>query len=731
LTRTLSVFAGILGLLLLLGFVEIETLLLASSRSLGDVATWASTITLKGGGGSISSAVEEDDSTTLAGAAFCPINSSNYLDWAQSLPKYELKGFCSNLPADLSSTYLWNQHLEWILDATLHSLPTQQQQQQQHGGKKEDNNMDDDDVMETTLEWMSDLLLWLTPQHLRKGYLGRPQHEDWGNVLQHLYQRQQGQQDRPLLIVILGSTIAEGIGSCVPPPHLASSWTKSSSSRRRSKTQQQAQQAQQHNCGWSHRLEYFLNHILGGTPSHPIVQVTRWTLSDTTTEFATSIIEHGLWPPHVSSLTSPHTGNSPDVIINAYSSHDMYNPDRGVLVDMDDFNYTHHRRRVQEAFLRAALHSRPCSPYPPLVIQLDDYLGHHHPTVMAELTNARVLQQMADWYQVSLISYANVVRRWVYADISEQVFSPNWHSTMKEKKNDLASTFGGVSIVDDPDNSGAMEEKLTNNVHYGLVAHVSVLWTMAFSLLSATVEYCSHEVMRLDEYPFVTKELMDLVAHVPPPELNADLCLSNVSEKWQEEQEKLQQRRARLCSGNTDSKNKNNSINVTGMDHRKDLPHCAMAFWPRYSYHHGKIDKNVETTLKPFTVEQTGWSMKDRKRGLVATQRGAKLRLQVPIVDPKSALQRLRLFVIRHVDWTKSKLKWDVRVWNATLPDQEWNQTTFITAGHQADVTQLSYLVDMELPVVVQEGFKVEMTFELVQGTNFEIKAMMLCNNPP
>jgi hypothetical protein len=100
-------------------------------------------------------------------------------------------------------------------------------------------------------------------------------------------------------------------------------------------------------------------------------------------------------------------------------------------------------------------------------------------------------------------------------------------------------------------------------------------------------------------------------------------------------------------------------------------------------------------------------------------------------VDPKSALQRLRLFVIRHVDWTKSKLKWDVRVWNATLPDQEWNQTTFITAGHQADVTQLSYLVDMELPVVVQEGFKVEMTFELVQGTNFEIKAMMLCNNPP
>ena len=78
------------------------------------------------------------------------------------------------------------------------------------------------------------------------------------------------------------------------------------------------------------------------------------------------------------------------------------------------------RVRVQE-FIRTALSSRPCS-IPPLVVNVDDYLGPLHNSILGELSYKTTLTQLAKWYDTVAISYAEVVRDIAYANTADKTF---------------------------------------------------------------------------------------------------------------------------------------------------------------------------------------------------------------------------------------------------------------------------------------------------------------------
>ncbi len=113
------------------------------------------------------------------------------------------------------------------------------------------------------------------------------------------------------------------------------------------------------------------------------------------------------------------------------------------------------RVRVQE-FIRTALSSRPCS-IPPLVVNVDDYLGPLHNSILGELSYKTTLTQLAKWYDTVAISYAEVVRDIAYANTADKTF---------------------------------FNEK---DVHFGYWAHQTIAWSVGFGSLELLSQYCDDE----------------------------------------------------------------------------------------------------------------------------------------------------------------------------------------------------------------------------------------------
>mmetsp|Transcript_2891 Transcript_2891/g.5423 ORF Transcript_2891/g.5423 Transcript_2891/m.5423 type:complete len:523 (+) Transcript_2891:639-2207(+) len=208
------------------------------------------------------------------------------------------------------------------------------------------------------------------------------------------------------------------------------------------------------NCAWPTRLEQFLNslfYLSNGEGQEDMVQVDVITLGGTNTESAIKIWEYSLFPEDM-----PH----PDIVIHGYATNDMH-----VLSEREAMekgtSLEEMILQVNQNFVRTVLRpQKDCEDRPtPLLLYFDDYLGNEQREILKTGAFSRATQLLASYYGFGLVSYADVVRHWVYGDTTEHWFSPS--------------------------------EWPNRQVHPGMGMHISSMWIMAYYMLHMASIYCS------------------------------------------------------------------------------------------------------------------------------------------------------------------------------------------------------------------------------------------------
>ncbi|CAB9496947.1 expressed unknown protein [Seminavis robusta] len=571
---------------------------------------------------------------------------------------YPGDGVCSLVPADKSSSHLWNEHLTEILHAA--------------------SSLEEEDIASHLVT--SKLLQFLTPsRYLEIGHRAQPSRQAWGNLLEKVHARMTSKDAPVVRVVVFGAV-----------PH-------SCSNNHHEPNEEQGQ-----DCLWPVRLEHLINSMLRSgdadkkrkivkiTPKfHPLVPVT--------TEFDTAIVKNGLWK------------QQPDVIISSFTAEDMYLPKRG-WDTATDINYYHHRRQVIQEFIRACLDLQPCPrQQSPLLINIDDYVvGNAHNNqlvqlgpVLAETTQARVLQLLSDYYGTALVSYAEVVRKLVYA-------SKNLHSPLVQN---LAKTLSS-------------SDRQHGTVDSEYLGPIAMTLTLAYSFLKYTVTYCSDQAIHKsdEENPIIALSIRQL-AETVPPQLNTDLCLTNVTKFWEEEH----QHRNEHCSG----------AELVARATAATTSSCAFAFWGSTQ----ATEQDLEGYLTKFVSDKRGWEARPGGQ-LVATQNGAAVSFTFPV---PSASQQQKRWSIQLFSTVKdaaassvaSKLKWEVSARGKRRSrrlEQQQNATSTSTSGIVEGTHDSPHTVALPSTIWLDnlQGMvpsHVDLKLELVEGDEFEIVAMMFCSS--
>ena len=163
-----------------------------------------------------------------------------------------------------------------------------------------------------------------------------------------------------------------------------------------------------------------------------LVEVRNIATGGTSSLEGNLIIKYGLFPEDM---------QNPDIIINAYSTNDMARisvqraqAENRTLADTVFDN--------MQTFIRTVLTSRPCE-NPPLLIMLDDYLGNMQYEIKELMTLNTIMKQIAGYYNIMSISYADAVRLIVYADTDESWFSPGPWQKYEHEMNRQVHPFAG------------------------------------------------------------------------------------------------------------------------------------------------------------------------------------------------------------------------------------------------------------------------------------------------
>jgi hypothetical protein len=226
-----------------------------------------------------------------------------------------------------------------------------------------------------------------------------------------------------------------------------------------------------------------------------------------------------------------------------------------------------------------------------------------------------------------------MVRKLVLADTSLYVWGPDWSSS--------TSTSGATT-----------NNNKNNKANTQLLApgHLGVMWSLLFSFLDCTVDYCgSHQAITetttptFDHppapapvpVPFVKPEVVELVTNVIPPPLNVDLTLNNVSCKWRQEQ--IHQRERCEKPQKQQQQNDNPTLTTTTV--------CPTCFCPGA----GAKSQNTFLSLMARQQQQSpGWSFVGDRLLLRSDANDSKLTLQSPLMNDQPHVPRV--FVTTHPD---------------------------------------------------------------------------------
>lgn len=550
-----------------------------------------------------------------------------------------------------SVSHLWTGHFDDILKASQHP----------------------NDPNYLHRDWMRSLLASVTPSMLQKGLRTRPSSPALKRVLKLVQQRMMDPQSTsPLKIAVVGGSVTQG-GGCNTPPVTVEGYKATSKDAAE--------------CAWPKRLELLLNNLAGTQ----LVEVHNLAVGGTNLELATPLIKYWLYPDSL-------LPDGPDVIISSYSTNEQHTyPFRIDTTNTTTFSNVK-RKRVNE-FISAVHNSRPCDD-PHFVMFLDDYLGNQQDRIVGEMTYNKIVSELAKWFgDVMHVSYADVVRRVVYADTDETIFTPAW------------------PIVEQGEYAGQHKVE----PHFGMAGHVTIAWTIMFSLGQAIAGYCENEhfvaeMTRMKRQTMIAVQVNDMIDTVPPPRLTTDLMLSNVTQVWQGAARQRQQIRKFTCRERTYGKAPCRFAFIAGPAGTVRNPGQLSRYLKQYG-------AQVKGWVPVVDIAAGGWS---KKLGLVATTINATMTLKLQNIEKEIRMLNLQTLKSYGEKWEKSKARFTLKVQN---PDKsEWIDTFDIEGTHESKTSE-SYAFEYDLKSnKAIKGSTVTLSIELIGGSTFKIIGMMLCN---
>lgn len=567
-----------------------------------------------------------------------------------------------------SPSFIWKEHLEQIFLAS------------RHGQDSPDEYIWHD--------FTAKLLNYMTPQRLQTSIKTLPSRywKQVGNIMKiahdrHLYKQKVNNSNnksnpkvepRKVNILVLGGSVTMGVLCHNNPVQVTSRFSR-------------------RNCAWPTRLEQFLNVL-----TDDLVDLQMITLGGTNTESAIRIWDYALFPSDM-----PH----PDIVIHAYSTNDMHvlseNEAKNRGITLEDMIM-----EVNQLFIRTILKpQKDCKDRPPpLLLYFDDYVGNEQRELLKTHSFARAAHSLASYYGFGLISYADAVRHLIYADTSEDWFSPN----------------------DWPE----------RQVHPGMGMHISAMWIVAFNMLNIATSYCAsfdleremtHHVKGASKLEYVSKNGLPVLRNdkklagepraapdILPPELNTNTSLNDISSKWQSDLESSSFD-ASSCKANHPIEKPCLFSWVGGLERKFDkIPH-------------------LEKRMKQIITTNDGWiSSADKgKLGFEAIKGGAVFELKIKL-DKQLNVQTLNFMVMTSYGdkWKDSKVRVDAFVdRNGETPSADPAKSLDIEGFHDRHTSEtynhkLDLGSDQALP---KDVLRVRIT--LLGGTTFKFIGMAFCDH--
>jgi hypothetical protein len=606
---------------------------------------------------------------------------------------------CNHLPHGGAATAssLWYSSLIQIHNASIHPRDTQRR---------------------LHANWTRQLLQFLAPNLLEQGLRASPSYTSLEPIFTKLYHRLVNDSAPPLKIIVFGGSTAEGVG--------CSRVSKELFGGQQVKTKGTTGQGR--NCAWPFRLQVFLDQFLG----QGVIEINNLAVGGSTSDLTEPFLKYWLYPPFF-------RPTGPDIVINAHSTNDN-NPPAFHYATLnttgDDFHANRFTQRNQD-FIETAINSRHCTGQAqPLVLYVDEYMGNIQDVLLGDGQGLERMQLLADMFpQVGLISPASAVRPFVFADIWEVVFSPNW----KKAKGGSSNFNNSQTAV---------------NVHFGLSGHVTIMWVVAYAMLQLTLDFCedsrghhrpAHVAPSLLLSSLAKTSQFLSIAKTPPKFLfwnkrqeidetegsaqspaAAPLgVLSNISNIWRESVAVKYRDERMYCESRGQT-----------TEQLDDRTPCVFAFLAAPLGTHGNQD-DLNNYLRPFIMLKAsggGWEARNdlredgfvNKLGLVATRPDATVTLALRNLQKPVRVITLHTLKSFGEKWLDARAKFTLEVFEKGL---QVYMHEFVIEGVHNQNTSISYPFRLDLhDRQASVGSTIRFRIDLIGGTTFKINALMFCS---
>eukprot|EP00536_Pseudo-nitzschia_multiseries_P006438 jgi/Psemu1/304114/fgenesh1_kg.136_\ len=319
------------------------------------------------------------------------------------------------------------------------------------------------------------------------------------------------------------------------------------------------------------------------------------------------------------------------------------------------------------------------------------------------------------------MSYADVIREFVYGDTYEKWFSSEWWvSEMKNKDN----------LIFD------------RQIHPGMGMHISSMWVTAYNLLHLASTFCSiptdviaHQSNNnITQYEAGLWGLPELLMSYPlpmgkpqpqprglPPELTKDLLLENVTSLWRQKGDA--ETSAASCELD--------QINRAGMSAAAQVK-CPFSWVSGLSLQQNDV-KFVNEYFQKQSSTWKGWELsKDGdKLGFIPSP-GLVNDANSKIILDFEYSQKIRSFTVFFMKsygtkWENSEL--EVTIWSApSSPDQQpvLIRKCNMLGTHDKQTSEV-YTEEIVLSTPLSENQKLQLEVKLVGGTTFKIMGLAVC----
>jgi hypothetical protein len=436
-------------------------------------------------------------------------------------------------------------------------------------------------------------------------------------------------------------------------------------------------------CAWPNRLESMINQLFGGD----LVEVKAVGMGGTNSATGATILGHDLLPADA---------KNPDIIINAYATNDMH------VISMRQAASGNATLRdkvfdMTQDFVRQVLRPQSCKGVQqPLLLHMDDYLGNEQRAIWSTTELAQGVNVLANYYGFASMSYADMVRDWVYGDTRESLFSPKgWY-----------------------DGDGVFSRE----IHPGVGAHSTMAWAVAYNLLNLATTHCSMEsgsiISDTEQRKLQLLESPE-AADIPgkplpapkglPPRLSKELSLEEVSDLWRESSEES----VRSESRSSRCQHRCPFSWVGGIDMQQ-----SDAQWVQ-EYFNGHTTKSNDWKLEGGQ-QKIGFVPVDGRHGSEMTLNFANL---------TQSIRSVTLFTMKSYGpkWENSLAQ--VKIWKNSRAHQTWNETDAIElSGFHDKNTSETYTEVIHLSRKVSAGDSLRISTTFLHGGTFKLMGLAICS---